>query len=144
MSLKQLWKTEFGGVFMASPVYRDGLIYTIESQKCRLHIIDAKTGASLTTTRVVDDATKAEKIEPGSKIDGLSRARYSYASPAAADGKLFFFDDAGTTAVLELGREYKLARLNKLDDGMVGTPFFINDKIVIRGTQAIYCIGEKN
>jgi len=144
MNLKELWKTEFGGVFMASPVYRDGLIYTIESQKCRLHIIDAKTGAGLTTTRVVNDATKAEKIEPGSKIDGLSRARYAYASPAAADGKLFFFDDAGTTAVLELGRDYKLARLNKLDDGMIGTPYFINDKIIMRGTQAVYCIGEKN
>ena len=50
MRLKELWKTRLSGAFMASPVYRDGLIYTIESQKCRLHIIDAKTGEVLTVT----------------------------------------------------------------------------------------------
>ena len=120
---------------MASPVYRDGLIYTIESQKCRLHVIDAKTGEVLTVTRVVDEATKAEKIEPGLKIEGLAPAQYAYASPVAAEKNVFFFDDAGNTAVLELGREYKLVRVNKLEDGLVGTPFFIKDKIIIRGSQ---------
>jgi len=143
MRLKELWKTGLGGGLMASPVYRDGLIYTIESQKCRLHIIDAKTGEVLTITRVVDEATKADKIEPGLKIEGLAPARYAYASPVAADRNVFFFDDAGNTAVLQLGREYRLVRVNRLEDGFVGTPFFVKDKIIIRGTKTVYCVGEK-
>ena len=144
MRLKELWKNEFRGEFMASPVYRDGLIYTIENKKCRLHIIDAQTGAVLTTSRVVDEETKAETIEPGLKIDGLARAKYAYASPVAADGNVFFFDDAGNTSVIELGREYRLARVNKLDDGFCGTPFFFGNRIIIRGTETVYCIGEKH
>lgn len=143
MRLKELWKSRLGGTFMASPIYRDGLIYTIENQKCRLHILDAKTGEALTVTRVVGEKTKAEKIEPGVKIEGLARAQYAYASPAAAERTVFFFDDAGNTAVLELGRAYRLVRVNKLADGFVGTPFFIKDKIIIRGSRTVYCVGEK-
>jgi outer membrane protein assembly factor BamB len=143
MQLKELWKAALHGTFMASPLYRDGLLYTIECEKCRLHVLDAKTGKVLTVTRVVDQATRAKKIEPGLKIEGLAPARYAYASPTASHRNVFFFDDAGNTAVLDLGREHRLVRVNKLEDGFVGTPFFIRDKIIIRGSQAVYCIGEK-
>jgi len=69
---------------------------------------------------------------------------YVYASPVAAERHVFFFDDSGNTAVLELGRKYRLARVNKLEDGFGGTPFFIGDKIIIRGSETVYCIGEKH
>jgi outer membrane protein assembly factor BamB len=144
MRLKELWKTELTGTFMASPVYRDGLIYTIENQMCRLHTLDAKTGEVLTVTRVVDEATMAEKLESGLKIEGLAPARFAYASPVAAEGNVYFFDDAGNTAVLELGRKYRLVRVNKLEDALVGTPFFVGDRIIIRGSRTVYCIGEKH
>ncbi|MSR52381.1 MAG: hypothetical protein EXS09_03705 [Gemmataceae bacterium] len=143
MRLQELWKSEINGEFMASPTIMDGLIYTIESQKARLHIIEAKTGKVRTTTKVVDEDNKAEKPESGLKIAGLTAAQYIYASPVATDKNVFFFDDAGNTAVLELGREHKLVRINKLEDGIVGTPFFVKDKIIFRGTKAVYCVGEK-
>jgi hypothetical protein len=144
MRLKELWKTPLTGTFMASPILRDGFLYTIENLKCRLHIIEAKTGKVLTVSRVVDQATKAETFEPGLKIEGLAPAHYAYASPVASEKNIFFFDDAGNTAVLELGRAYKWVRINKLDDGLVGTPFFVKDRIIIRGSQSVYCIREKN
>ena len=140
---KNLWKATLNGVFMASPVYRDGLIYTIE-KRCRLHIIEAKTGRVFTVSRVVDEATRSEKIESGTKIEGLAPARYVYASPVAAERNVFFFDDAGNAAVLEPGRQYKLVRINRIDDGFSGTPFFFKDKIIIRGSRTIYCIGAKH
>jgi hypothetical protein len=143
MRLKELWKTKLSGTFMASPVYQDGLLYTIENQKCRLHVIDAKTGQVLTAPRVRDEATQARKTT-GLKIEGLAPARYAYASPAADRRNVFFFDDAGNTAVLELGRKYRLVRVNKLEDGIVGTPFFVKDKIIVRGSRAVYCIGQKH
>jgi outer membrane protein assembly factor BamB len=143
MRPKELWKTKLTGQFMASPVYRDGLIYTIENEKFRLHILDAKTGEVLTTTRVMDEETKTEKIESGVKVEGLAPARYIYGSPVASRSNLFFFDDGGNTAVLQLGRKYRPVRVNKLEEGIVGTPFFINDRIIVRGVRTIYCIGEK-
>lgn len=143
MQLKERWKTVLKGRFMASPLLKDGLLYTMESEKCQLHVIEAKTGKVLTETRVVDEATKVEKVETGVKVEGLTPARYGYASPVAAEKNVFFFDDAGNTAVLELGREHKLVRVNKLADSLVGTPFFTRNKIIIRGSQTVYCIGEK-
>jgi hypothetical protein len=144
MQLKELWTTRLTGLFMASAVYRDGLLYTIENQKCLLHILDARTGAVLTSTRVLDEETTAPRLQPGVKIEGLAPARYAYASPTAAEKHVFFFDDAGSGAVLAPGRTYKLVRVNKLDDACIGTPFFIQDKIIIRGSQTVYCIGEKH
>ena len=143
MRPKQRWKTKLRGEFMASPIYRDGLLYSIDSQKCRLFIVDATTGEVLTGSRVVDPATNAEKFEPGLKIDGLTQAKFAYASPVAAEGSIFFFDDAGNTAVFDLGREHRLARINRLEDSLVGTPFFIEDKIIIRGSETVYCISRK-
>jgi outer membrane protein assembly factor BamB len=138
MRLKELWKATLIGKFMASPIYRDGLFYTIEHQTCRLNIIDAKTGEIRTSTGAPGEAPK--KIERGVKIEGLAPAKYAYASPAVADKNLFFFDDAGNTAVLEPGCEYRQVRINKLQDGIVGTPFFFKDRIIIRGTRTVYCV----
>ena len=143
MQLRECWRTKLRGEFMASPIYRDGLFYTSDCQKCRLYIIDARTGEVLTVTQVVDKETQARKSVPGVKIDGLATARYTYASPVAAERGGFFFDDAGHTAVLELGREYRLTRVNKLEDACIGTPFFVDDKIIIRGSKTVYCIGVK-
>jgi outer membrane protein assembly factor BamB len=143
MKLKELWKTELDGTFMASPAYRDGLLYTIENEKCRLHVIDAKTGRVLTTSPLVDESKKTEKTGTGVKIEGLKPTHYAYASPVASEKHLFFFDDTGNTAVLELGRAYKPVRINKLEDRTVGSPFFVDDRIIVRGNKAVYCIGAK-
>jgi outer membrane protein assembly factor BamB len=143
MKLKELWKTKLDGTFMASPVYRDGLLYTIENEKCRLHIIEAKTGKVLTTSLLVDADKMIEKIGTGVKIEGLKPSHYAYSSPVATEKNLFFFDDAGNTAVLDIGREYKPVRINKLEDRCIGSPFFIADRIIIRGNKTVYCIGAK-
>lgn len=144
MRLRELWKTSLTGTFMASPVYKNGLIYTIENQKCRLHVIDAKTGEVLTVTRVVDEATKTEKIESGVKVEGMAPAKYTYASPTASARNVFFFDDAGHAAVFELGREHRLVGVNKIEDALSGTPFFFGNKIILRGAKTVYCIGAEH
>jgi outer membrane protein assembly factor BamB len=138
MRPRELWKTALAGAFMASPAYKDGLLYTIDYQRCRPIIIDAKTGAVLTSQKGMD-----RKLELGIKIDGLAAAQHVYASPAVSANHVYFFDDAGHTAVLEVGRGRSLVRVNPLNEGLVGTPFFVNDKIIFRGTKTVYCVGEK-
>lgn len=140
MALREKWKTQLDGEFMASPLIRDGLIYTIDSQKCRLHLIEAKSGKVLTTTQSIDKNTRAAKLETGTKIEGLKTARFTYASPAASERHIFFFDDAGNAAIFEVGRQRPLIRSNKLNDALVGTPFFVDDRIILRGNKTVYCI----
>lgn len=142
MQIRKLWKTKLRGQFMASPVLRDGLLYTIESKRCRLHVIDAETG------RVLTPVGKLEKEKPGAdvtaaglKIDGLACARYAYASPVAAPKHIYLFDDAGNAALLAPGPDFKFAGANKLEDSCVGSPFFVDRKVVIRGRRSVYCIG---
>jgi hypothetical protein len=139
----ELWKTKLDGDFMASPVYKDGLLYTIENKECRLHVIDAITGRALTATKAVGGAGEDEKGGTGVRVRGLRPANYAYASPAASEKHVYFFDDAGNTAVLETGRQHKPVRVNKLDDAIIGTPFFVRDRIIIRGSKTVYCIAEK-
>ncbi len=142
MRPRELWKTTLPGTFMASPLLRDGLLYTIESQKCRLHLLDAATGADLSVSPGAVDSKDAGEAASGWKIDGLKPAHFAYASPVAASETLYFFDDAGNTVVLTPGREHKLIRVNKLDDSLIGTPFFKNQEIIFRGNESISCIGE--
>jgi outer membrane protein assembly factor BamB len=139
MRLKELWRTELGGGFLASPAYRNGLLYTTEGKTCRVCILDATTGELLTTTR----AAGADRPDAGVKVDGLAAAQYAYASPVATEKYIFVFDDGGRTAVLEPGRQPRVNHLNRLADGNCGTPFFVGDRIIIRGTKAVYFIGPK-
>jgi hypothetical protein len=144
MRLKELWKTKLDGQFMASPVYRDGLLYTVENKKCRLYILDAKSGQLLTSIRVVDKESGSEKVDSGSKLAGLAPGQYAYASPTATEKHVFFFDDAGNSVILGLGRDGKPCRVNKLEDSLSGTPFFFKDRIIFRSAKAVCCIGEKH
>ncbi len=143
MQPRSLWKTKLQGTFMASPIYRDSLFYTLENLKCRLHILEAKTGKLLTFTRIVDAESGEERIETGRRVDGLKPAHYAYASPVASQKHLFFFDDAGNATVLEPGPNGKVVRVNRLGDALSGSPFFIQEKIILRGIKSLYCIGEK-
>lgn len=145
MQLKERWRTRLSGEFMASPILKDGILYTIESKTCRVHRIDATTGESLmvTGTADADQNVQPAEVKPGLKIAGLVSAKFTYASPVATERNVFFFDDSGNTAVLEPGRALRLMRINRLGDAHVGTPFFVDNRIIIRGTRSVLCVGTE-
>ena len=69
-----------------------------------------------------------------SDLDGM------YASPVAADGKIFFVGREGNTVVIEHGSEFKVLATNKLDDGFDASPALAGDEIFLRGRKHLYCI----
>ena len=138
MALKKLWSGKLKGAFMASPAFHDGLIYTIESQKSRVHILDAKTGAEVTAR----NNEASSPTETGAAVEGLTRVQFTYASPVATEQGIYFFDDSGNTIVVEPGRELRVKQVNKLPGGIVGTPFFVSDKIVFRTNDTVTCVGK--
>lgn len=66
-----------------------------------------------------------------------------FASPVAADGKVFFVSFGGTVTVLEAGGEQKQLAVNELDDESVATPAIADGRIYIRTKSNLYCFGTR-
>jgi outer membrane protein assembly factor BamB len=65
-----------------------------------------------------------------------------YASPVAADGRIYFVGRDGTTVVLEHGDELKVLATNRLDDPIDASPVLVGRQIILRSVNHLYCIQE--
>jgi outer membrane protein assembly factor BamB len=63
-----------------------------------------------------------------------------WASPIAADGRIYFFSESGTTTVIEPGAEYKELGVNHLDDAIMSTPAVAGQALFIRTVSSLYRI----
>ena len=99
------------------------MIYVV-NDKGIVTSFDAKTG------EVVWDRLR---IEPGT---------YS-ASPLLADGKLYATSEDGTTTAVQLGDEFKILGVNKLDDFTLASPVAAGNQIFIRTSEYLYCLAKK-
>jgi outer membrane protein assembly factor BamB len=66
-----------------------------------------------------------------------------YASPVAADGKIFFASNSGVVAVLKAGGDQELLAANKLDEDIFATPAIADGRIYVRTVAGLYCFGNK-
>ncbi len=65
-----------------------------------------------------------------------------FASPTAADGKVFLVSMGGTMTVLEAGPDQKVLAINELEDETVSTPAIADGRIYVRTKSALYCFGS--
>lgn len=65
-----------------------------------------------------------------------------YASPVAADGKIFMASELGKVAVLRRGGSLDVVAVNELDDLIYATPAIADGRIYIRTRNTLYCFGE--
>ena len=72
-------------------------------------------------------------------IDGLG---VLYASPVAANGRVYFSDREGAVAVLRAGDTFEVLAMNKLNDTFDASPAIVGDSIYLRGNKNLYCIAE--
>jgi outer membrane protein assembly factor BamB len=66
-----------------------------------------------------------------------------WASPIAADGKLFTFDDAGNCTVLHAGDQFQVLAGNEMKAEILGTPAIANGCLYLQTTNNLYCISAK-
>jgi outer membrane protein assembly factor BamB len=66
-----------------------------------------------------------------------------WASPVAADGHVFAFDDAGNCSVLKAGDEAKLVAQNDLKAEIMGTAAIANGALYVPTVNGLYCIAKK-
>ena len=110
----------------ASPLAYDGYVYVLDRNGGTISCFEAKSGKAAYTK---------ERIPSASAF---------WASPWAADGKIFCLDETGTTHVLKAGPEFEMVRVNKLSrDTYWATPAAAGGTLFIRSVDSLYCIGQK-
>jgi len=115
-----LWKTPKSLPNVPSPLLYRGVLYTLKEGGI-LTSFDPKTGEVLKQARL--------QGAPGAY----------YASPVAADGKLYAVSEEGKAAVVRAGAQWELLGVNELEDGSKSTPAIVGDKLYVRTYGALYC-----
>ena len=65
-----------------------------------------------------------------------------FASPVAADGKVFMASEPGVVSVLRHGDPWEVLATNKLDGECHATPVIMDGKLYVRTSKALYCFGK--
>jgi outer membrane protein assembly factor BamB len=66
-----------------------------------------------------------------------------WASPVAADGKVFVANEDGTVFVVKAGDQPELVASNPIGEEVVATPAIAGGALFVRTKEHLYCIGQK-
>ncbi len=122
---KVLWRLERGTPYVPSPLLAGDRLWFTRTNEAILTCVDVKTGKVL-----IDQAR-------------LSRLRSIYASPVAADGRIYLSDREGTTLVLKQSDKLEILATNHLDEPIDASPVIVGKQLLLRGEKHLYCIEEK-
>ena len=75
------------------------------------------------------------------RLEG-ARDKY-FASPVAADDKVYLVDQSGEVSVLKAGGDWQILTVNAMDDECFATPAIADGRIYIRTRSALYCFGKR-
>jgi outer membrane protein assembly factor BamB len=106
-----------------SPVVYDGVFYSVKDGGI-LSSLDARSGEELKLARV------------SGAID-----KY-YASPVAADGKIYLLSETGKLAVLSHGGDWKVLRVNELGEPCYATPAIADGRLYVRTDTMLSAYGQ--
>jgi outer membrane protein assembly factor BamB len=117
-----VWSERKGVPGVPSPLFYNGRLYTFQNGGivfCRV----ATTGELLYTAR-------------------LGVPGYYYASPVAADQKVYIASEEGVVVVLDAGEEFNVLAANKLDGAILATPALVDRNIYVRTESHLYAFGK--
>lgn len=110
--------------YIASPLVLEGILYV------------AQDGGIVTTI----DPETGDVLHRGRLSQG---AKQYYASPVAADGKVFLVDTEGKLTVLKAGSEWEELSTTGLGEPCYATPAIYDGQIFVRTSKALYCFGVR-
>lgn len=113
-----LWISEKPGPQEPSPVYYRGLLYSLMDNGI-LVCIDAKTGKEVYRQRLGGNANS---------------------SPIAANGRIYFSNNNGTTFVVKAGRQFQLLATNTLGERISASPAIAGKELFFRTDSHLYSI----
>jgi outer membrane protein assembly factor BamB len=115
-----VWISERPGPQEPTPLYYQGLLYVLMDNGV-LVCLDGKTGKEVYRTR----------------LGGACNS-----SPVAANGRIYFSNNDGTTFVVKAGREFQLLATNNLGERITASPAIAGNEIFYRTDSRLYCIGK--
>jgi outer membrane protein assembly factor BamB len=116
-----LWRYKGPILQLLTPLLKDGIIYTVDSQN-NFIAIDAKTGGPLYTKKL--------------------KNKY-HSSPVYAGGRVYFTSVKGETLVLKAGRTLEILAENQLPGEIYATPAIVRNSIIIRSESTLFRIGAE-
>lgn len=118
------WKATGYMPDVCTPALYEGRLYVLDGDRRALTCLDASTGQ--------------KKWEGKLEGDGMF-----YASPTAADGKLYCIDEEGNVFVLACGDEFKLISKIPMGEGPCRASIAAaGGRLFIRTAKNLYCIGR--
>jgi len=84
-------------------------------------------------------ASSGKVIQQGRLQGAIDRF---FASPVAADGKIFMVSESGRVAVLPEGGSLEVTAVNDLEENCYATPAISDGRIYLRTSEALYCFGN--
>ncbi len=118
------WTYERDTPYVPSPILVDGVLYFLKSNNGLLSAFDAASGTPLYQNR---------------RLDGVPNV---FASPAAAQGRIYIPGRDGATIVLKAGRTFEALATNTLDDVFDASPVLVERDLYLRGNRHLYAIRE--
>ena len=107
----------------SSSLLYNGKLYNIASRGGQVLCLDAHSGEVIYTGR----------------IPGFGAV---WASPWGYNGKVWFYDENGTTVSLSGGDTFEYTADNKLDDKFWASVAITNNTYIFKGVEKIYCVRE--
>ena len=86
------------------------------------------------------DAASGEPVIDRKRLDGIANI---YASPVGAADRIYLTSREGNTVVLKRGRELEILATNKLDDRFDASAAIVDNQIILRGNENLYCISAE-
>ena len=71
-----------------------------------------------------------------------SRGGY-FASPVAADGRIYLASDRGTVTVIKAGDAFEVLGRNELKERIMASPAVVDDAIYIRSAKQLWAFGQR-
>ena len=118
-----LWSYTKSVARVATPLHYQNIVYFVNNGGI-LTALDSKTGAAL----------KVGRLEGA--IDNY------YASPVAADGRIYLASETGKVAVVEAGPAWTVRVVNDLDEPCYATPALSEGRVFVRTARTLYCFGR--
>lgn len=113
-----------GGTYLPTPVIYKDALYVL-NDKGIIARYDPQTGTRAYQARVAPGAASFT------------------ASPWAYNGHVFALSEEGDTFVIEAADQYRLIRVNALDDFSMATPAIVGDRLLIRTQHRLYSIRNR-
>lgn len=119
-----LWSTTRMTPYVPSPLVYQGALYFLRHNQAVLSCLNPRTG---------------EILRGPFRLGGL---REIFASPVAADGRIYIVGRNGATLVLSHEAKPQVLALNSLEDQFSASPALVGEALYLRGEKYLYCIGR--